>query len=314
VGKRPEGEKAYTKLCRDYPNSIGIRTSHIDALLYKHDYRAALTKLEDYGFTKDETRWIAYQWGRTYIGLHRYGDAIPILETIVAGQDTDPHFFVQLARALHEFGAYSQAIDCLQRGDRRFKDNVSILTALGAELEYVGKPDRALQLLQPLFETRTDNVRAALGIIRAKLKASERAEAEAILRTIQITRPPEFEWLVALARAEIAFEEGKFGLGIAHLMPYSAVDPSVLELLLAGYHQWALASSGNTRREIVQKAQRIQIPGQHVQSAPVQRQAAKIATVAGDQESFLAAIDNLRATRMDLSEIVALEAEWSRLN
>lgn len=99
VGKKSDGEKAYENLVEVYPKHLGIKTSHVDAVLFRHEYEEAARILDSYGL-KHETEWVEWQWGRTYLGLDQYDRAISYLNKIVGVIDADSHYYIYLARAL----------------------------------------------------------------------------------------------------------------------------------------------------------------------------------------------------------------------
>jgi tetratricopeptide (TPR) repeat protein len=312
VGNRQLGEEVYKKLCATYPNSIGIRTSHIDALLFRHDYRAALTALERYEFRPDASKWIAYQWGRTHLGLEKYDAAIDIFRTLVDREDADSHFYVHLARAHQQFGALQDAIDVLRRGARRFVGNIAIMTALGADLERAREDDEAKEILEALFRDRSDNVRAALSLVRIHLRNGDLASARQILRTAEKSAPDDLEYFVIAARVEVMLFEGRPDLAVEFLEKHVAQDPTLVGMLLDAYVQLANAEADTHKRAgILNTALNLKGLTQFAINAPVQVNRARLALAARDASIFSEAVGNLKKTKIATAEIAKLERQWT---
>jgi Flp pilus assembly protein TadD len=74
------------------------------------------------------------------------------------------------------------AIQVLRRARTQYGDNVSILTSLGVDLERARSDQDALEILLPLFDALVRNTRAALAIIRVRIRQGDIPEAERVFR------------------------------------------------------------------------------------------------------------------------------------
>src|SRR5262249_4789607 len=130
---------------------------------------------KEYELSQIDSTWIAYQYGRAYLGLDMYPEAEKVFRALAFWEDAEPHYVVYLARTLQQHGALEEAIQILRRGARRHKNNYAILTSLGVDLERARADDEALSILfadfraislqyssgvrhhQNSFEARTDS-------------------------------------------------------------------------------------------------------------------------------------------------------------
>jgi len=312
VQRRNEGEEAYRKLLKEYKDNRGIRTSHVDALLYLFEFDAARRTLLEYDLKPHDTLWIGYQWGRTFLGLNRYGEAIPLFEELVRGRDPSPHFFVHHARALELSGALGSAIKTLRDGIRRFPGDVGILTELGVCLEQEGNAIDALDILDTQFEEKPHNVKAALSIIRIAVRRGHLARAREVLRKAEDNAPVRLSSFLVAARAAIMAGESRPDLAADYLLSEMHSDPMLLAAYLQiQYDSAMLDESSQDRQSILTAAMNVTVPDNLNENAPVQLARARIAIAAGRQDLFDEALENLNHTSVDATTLRELGDQWT---
>jgi tetratricopeptide (TPR) repeat protein len=242
-GKPSEGETEYKSLVAQYPSNIGIRTSHVDALLSIHDEQAAIDTLQKYELQPDRSDWIAQEWGRAHLGLHHYKEAIDIFSNLVSHGGGNPYAFTYLARALRQFGDLVGAIEVLRRATKIYPENVSILTSLGIDLEQARLDEEALEILLPLFERASQNTRAALAIVRLRLREGNIREAERVVAQAKADLPSSMRPFLISAEAEVLIAQGRPGSAIDFLRPETAQDEHLIGLFLESFIQVITKSS-----------------------------------------------------------------------
>ena len=92
--------------------------SYIDALLYVRRFDEALGLLES-AFPEPKSAWPHGQYGRAFMGLHRYSEAVNAFRHQLAMTE-DVLVYGSLARALHRIGKRQEERDVLVRGAARY--------------------------------------------------------------------------------------------------------------------------------------------------------------------------------------------------
>ncbi len=309
---RAEGEKAYAALRLRYPASRGIKTSHVDALLYLSDFDAALAALQTYLLKPEDSEWVTYQWGRAHLGLDQYAAAIQMFQTLVARGNGDPHFYVHLARALEQFGQSRSAIGVLQQGRGKFPDSVGIATALGVAFERAGDEVGALALLEPLFAARSDNVQAAASIIRIYVDRGRLNDASRIFHLAERSAPSNLGPYIKSARADLLIGAGQPVRAVEYLLQENTVDSYLLSVMLrAIYRSFKGNLDEGTKHSLALRGLAVSVPTRFNQNAPIQILKAELAMFVNDQISFAAAASLLEGTGIDKKISEELRTRWN---
>lgn len=305
---RSEGEDAYRALIRQFPTSRGIKTSHVDALLYLSDFEAALAALRVYDLKPDDGEWVAYQWGRVYLGLHQYREAIRSFRSLAAQPKPDSHHFVHLGRALEHFGDAIGAIAAFQKGRTRFPDDVGITTELAMSFERQGNEDEALGLLNVLFAARNDNVQAAASMIRIYVDRGELSEARRIFNIAERAAPPNLPWYLTTARADLLFGGGLRVQAIDLLFEQDTHDAfyihAILKMICRALKN---AASEEEKRQFVARGLALKVSPSLAQNAPIHLFRAELALFGKDRQIFAEELDLLKCTGTHESTIKDLE-------
>ncbi len=229
TGDLKEGDKTYSALTIKYPESLGIKTSYIDALIYLRNFEGAQSKLQAFGL-KEQSDWVRWQWGRVYGGLDEYDQAIEALRPLVGRPDGDPHFHVHYARALRAFGNFNGSLSAIDAAVRRFPNEVAVTTA--AAIEHVEHGlDGAHAQLDELFTANQSNTRAAAALIQIALSKGDVTTAGQILYIARPLSPNSTQVLVAVGEAQILVSKGQVDLALAKLKAASQEPVTYVAIL-----------------------------------------------------------------------------------
>jgi predicted Zn-dependent protease len=311
-GLLEEGNAEYARLVWDYPGNIGMKRSHVDALLAVEQYEMARSKLDEYNLKAAENDWHAQQWGRVRLGLHEYEEAIAIFTRLRDKNPGDPFLVTYLARALQQFGDLDGAITVLETGLEDFPDNVSITTSLATNLERSRRHDsRAKDMLQRLFDTNHANARAALSLVRLLRREDAVEAARTVMRklmeadVIRSMRP-----FMHMAQAELLMAQKRPASAAAYIRDNLTDDESPGLLIDALLEAADDAQDPDVRDAFMREAAQVQVPGRLRHNVPVQVDRAKLGTRLGNREMFDEAIANLSETRIDRAELERLKSQF----
>nr|WP_246729152.1 methyltransferase domain-containing protein [Methylosinus sp. RM1] len=226
LGDKRSGEKAYKNLVEQAPAHLGIKTSHVDATLYRGEYEEAIRILSFYGLNH-ESEWVEWQWGRAYLGLDQYESALSYLNKIVVGPNDDSHYYIYLARAQDYAGDFAGALKTLRDAKRKFQTDVGVGSALGVELEKFGEYDEAESILRPLFEKYSDNIYAASVLVKILIRSGSVTSARPIIMRAVDAAPPTLGHLAVCMQADFDVAEGRPEVALARLLKISEPDPTV---------------------------------------------------------------------------------------
>ncbi|MDJ0448803.1 tetratricopeptide repeat protein [Methylocystis sp. JR02] len=311
TGAIKQGSEEYRSLVSVYPNNVGMRRSHVDALLYKSEFEQAKEFLNEYGLLPSENAWHALQWARAELGLHNYARAIELFTDLRKERNDDPFIVTYLARALQQFGDLSRAIEVLQSGAAEFRDNVAILTALANNLERARRDEEARPLLIKLLADDAGNARAALSMVRILLREENRDEAQKVAKRAEREAYGSLKTFALMALAEVMLADGQPEIAADflrdHLQEDEGVGAFIIDALLRAADE---AEDPAARAALIRKAVEVRIPPAMAFNVPVQIVIVRLAVAARDRAAFDAAITNLAGTRIDLAELERQRALW----
>ncbi len=304
-GKRDQGEKAYAALVKAYPQQMGIRTSHVDALLSVGDFPAARETLELYGLLPSNSFWTAYEWGRTFLGLDQYEEAIAVLGPLVAGAGGDSHYVEHYARALQQVGAFEEAEGVLRDAYDHFRDVTGIRTAFGIVLEQNGHLEDALEILEPLFNDRNDNARAAASLVRIYRLLGRRGDAAFAVRRAEKSAPNQYRDYVLAAQAEMMLLDGKYDQAI-DMLEGSGKAGAYSQFIL--FRTWREAAElGSWGKEKLSSPLARQLETRFSKNALIQLQRARLAQRAGDQQLLAKIKQQVVLARLSVADRLLFE-------
>ena len=310
--KVDEGNAEYRRLVTGYPSNLGMKRSHVDALLAVDEFEAARGRLVEYGLKEAQHDWHAQQWGRVELGLHRYERAIEIFARLRERNASDPYVVTYLARALQQFGDLAGAIAVLERGRGDFPHNVSIATSLAANLERSRRQDgRAKDMLKTLFEEGAGNARAALSLVRILRREGDVDGMTKVVRrlakaeVVRSMRP-----IVHMTNTELLMAQGRPDAAASYIREHLTEDESPGLLIDALLDAADSAGDPDEREAPLREAAEVPVPDRLRHNVPVQVDRAKLATRIQDRAMFDAAMANLAATRIDPAELDRLRTHF----
>ena len=311
TGKVSEGNFEYRRIIADFPNNVGMRRSHVDALLYKKEFRQAHSALKEHDLQPEKHVWHARQWGRAELGLHNYPRAIEIFRQLREKTADDPIIVTWLARSLQQFGDLNGAIKVLRTGVEDFGDNVAIRTSLAHNLERAKEDEEARKLLQSLIAEDAGNARAALPLVKIMLRAGETAEARKVARTALKRAHGNLKAFAHMAEAEVMLAEDKPETAAAYLRQHMAEDENMGSLLIDALLRAAeRAADLKEKTSLLDEAAAVPQVETLRHNVPVQIVLVRLAFARRDRPAFDKAIANLAETKIDATELQRLRDLW----
>jgi len=142
TGRREEGEKLYRQLISEFPHNDGVKTSFVDSLLNIKEFKEALSVLEEFSLSMvGSNPWVAGQYGRIYLGLHDYDNAIKAFQIQIHKYEQAPSIvYVRLAQSYFRLGERDKAVEIISQGLNVYKDDLAINTLFCANLIYKKSP------------------------------------------------------------------------------------------------------------------------------------------------------------------------------
>ena len=151
IGRRSEGESEFGKLIQEFPQAKHIVSSYVDSLLFIDAFGTALSILNKHKIVSTDGPWQAVQFGRIYMGLHKYQEAISAFKTELQFEQT-PIAFQNLARAYHKIGDTPNETAMLEKGLELHPTNKRLQIAIAALLERIGQPEKARDILLDILD------------------------------------------------------------------------------------------------------------------------------------------------------------------
>lgn len=310
TGDVANGSAEYRRLVGEYPSNIGMKRSHVDALLFRKEFKQARAVLKEHELSVESHVWHARQWARTELGLHNYKRAIELFGELRLKAVDDPIIVTWHARALQQFGNLDGAIDALRAGMTAFPGNVPIKTSLAQNLERSKQDEEALPMLRALFEDDEGNARAALSLVRILLRTGDRRGARRVAR-IAIRKADSYIIAYAhMAHAEVLLDEQPIAAA-AYLREHLGEDESIGTLLIdALLRSSEISEETADRKSFLEQAANVPIPATLAHNVPVQVVLVKLAIARRDRSAFDRAISNLASTKIDGQELQRLRQLW----
>lgn len=313
TGKRPDGDREFSRLFDLYPRAQGMKLSYIAALIWIRKYDEALEKFNSLEVDANDI-YATGLLGRINLGLHRYEDAEALLRRVVGHSKLPPlRAYLDLARALQYQGAVGEERKILAKALQHYPGELELLSMDGAALQRSNKPDDAVNLLQPLFDLHPDQTNAALTLIkiygrRPTTVYKARQVLERAVRAAENSSDPIFITM----EAEVLKSEGRSDAAVQLLADRTALDDqhSMGMYFECLYH--SLAGKSRTVSKVqAAEALKIPIPGPLAKNIPLQINRARLAAVADDYIVFQSLRSQLSVSRVERFELEALERLWS---
>ncbi|MCK5232731.1 MAG: hypothetical protein KAR13_20825, partial [Desulfobulbaceae bacterium] len=303
-----EGNHRYQTLIKDYPNLNGPETSHVDALLSIGENQKALKLLESYSFTVDsENAWIIGQFGRAYMGLHRYSEAVQaFLKQLAKYQRSDAIIYIRIAQCFFRLGERNKAAEILKKGLKNHKTHPGLITLYCANLIQENQHEKlqtAEDMLDEVLVRFPHNAYALLKGIKIYEITNRPNLVNARLNEINWQVQPENLTGVVKVAANIAKEE------------YESALKQLEEISVPEDYREALYRSINLSRirketeedgkvEIAKNALKRPLPKRLMLSnIPLLEMQAQLSKIAKDDQSLDKCIENIEKINKSAAEI-----------
>lgn len=303
IGKEKEGLKEYTALFEEYPDKIGVKTSYVDALLYKHMYTESITFLKEQELSPDSSPWIAGQWGRAYLGKNNYSKALEsfFLQKKLSNLLT-PFIFVSIARVYRYMGRINLALDLIEEGLEVFANSDSLKLLKGSTLEVLGKNDEAYEILQALFIKVPHSPDVALPLIKILLKKDDLHNAKKVLSRCKNLIDNHSPVLVT-AEAEI-LKRTNPKAAIDLLRRQDDDDQNITGMLLETYFSAGLMETTSDKRiTIAEEGMGIEVPESLLNNAMIVINLCRLSILANNHQKYSELIERLIDMEVEESEL-----------
>ena len=213
-----------------------MRTSYVDSLLFKREFQAALSALEGFKFSVSDDEWVAHEFGRAYLGLHRYKDAVSAFETQMALKP-EPIVFHMLARAYHRTGDKNNVLRVLRAGRNWYPEDKQLKIDYAAQLVRLGQEaDRreAEEILNDLQVSFPSDGRVLQQLCKLLCGEGRIDEAERAVRG-QVIYPERYRIPISV---EISIGRRRFEEALSALQDSTTDDEHLIGLTRKVYLRW----------------------------------------------------------------------------
>lgn len=235
VNNRGAGEEQYRKLIEEYESTNGPKTSYIDSLLYCRDFAAALEALRRYRLTIEDDPWIAHEYGRAYLGLHQYADAVRAFGHQLS-VDPSRVAYHMLARAYQRLGDRDEVARVLEEGLGAFWDDSNLKLDYAAHLIRSGEIELGGEAENLLLSLPMDG-RVLQQLVKLLCSQGRADEAAELMK--------KRDWQVSPERykkpieVEIYIAKDQFKEALAALRNVPADDEHLTGMKIKTYLRWA---------------------------------------------------------------------------
>lgn len=311
AGRRPEGEEKYEYLLAAYPSAHGVRTSYIDSLLFVRDFEGALNLLERFGISVGDDPWTDNEFGRTFMGLHRYRDAVRALESQLK-RLADPVAFFRLAQAYHRCGERDQVDRVLRAGLQRAPRDRALNVSYAAHLIRSGDPElreeaeeilRNLERRFPFDGAVIQQLCKVLGLTGRAQEALELLQSKA--RRIQPER------YILPARAEALIACGRYRDCIRELGDVPSDNEHLVGLKKKAFLWWAKTEPEPGRTALAKDGLSIPRDASLENNIPLAVTSVRLARLAADEQLYDRALTHLRSLNPGVAELISESEESS---
>jgi tetratricopeptide (TPR) repeat protein len=299
------GEAEYLSLISQYPRSKGIKSSYIDSLLALKMFERAITQLGWLSIRPPDGAWAAGQYGRAFMGLHRYADAVEVIKMQISLTPLpEPIVFQNLARAYQHQGRTEEEANTLTQALKSFPGNESLLISLAAHLERIRAPE-AENMLVDLIERHPGEEALAFSRIKLLCRTARIAIARDVLK--QCKQAGGSGPILISAEAEIATRSGREREAIKLLSSRPSNDEAAVGMTLEAFVSLATRQSDHIKRiEIALEGLNYTYDHMLNKNGPIIISRGKLAKLAEDKSLFSELLECARAIGTSEREITRL--------
>ena len=283
IKKRREGEEMFDKLIKEFPRAMHIVSSYVDSLIYINAFGAALSILNKYQITSTDNEWHAGQFGRIYMGLHNYPEAITAFKYQLYFGEM-PIIYQNLARAYHKMGDTPNQMAMLEKGLKIFPNSKRLNVAMASLYEKIGKTENAKEILLKMHNENPYNGWVLFPLFKVLARSDETEKALSIFKKVNNKIDPTF--LRKTIESEIEVIKGNYQTAI-NILDSQIQDEHSVGQKLEAYFAWA--SSVDDIEEGIQIAKEglsLKINKELKNNVPTLFSVGKLAILARDYEQY----------------------------
>lgn len=307
VGRRADAERMYRSLIAAYPSARGAKTSFIDSLLYANCYGDALRELKGYGFEPGDDEWVAREYARAYFGLHRYREAVAVLE-VERSRWPKAAAYSMLAMGYHRLGQREKVGKVLDEGLELFPSDQRLLLRNASHLIQLGEQSqwqRAEAILEDLRSHKPNHGGVVHQLVKLLCRQGRIDDALRLAKATTGRLYPE-RYNVPV-RVEVLMAQERWEEALAELRSIDEADEHLVGLKKKVYLKWARATADASRRDIAKTGLAVNVAKDLMGNMPILVTSARLAFLAGDDATFDSLIARVHDLNPDVAELLKAE-------
>lgn len=287
TGQRPEGVKRYEELIAEFPDFDGPKTSYVDSILSMGEYAEALDLLKRLALSSDGFNpWVAGQYGRAFMGLHRYREAVTSFERQRRiSSRPEAIVYVRLAQCYYRLGERGSATSTLEEGRRLYLRHPALSTLYAANLIHEATEEalaEAESILNDVLSRCQHNAFALLKLIKVYELTGRGQTVQGRLSAIGWKVEP--AGLIGAVRVAASIAAGNFTQALRQLSDVDAPEEYREALFRRVYLSWLRVESDEAvRSNLARTAIERPLPRHLQNNVPLLTMQAQLASIAGDE-------------------------------
>lgn len=311
--KKEEGKRRYEHIIKEFSSLDGPKTSYIDSILSLGEYQEALDLLATYELDiNSSNNWIAGQYGRAYIGLHRYREAVDaFLKQLKRYVRPDAIIYIRIAQCYYRLGEREKIGSILNRGLKAHPTHPGIVTLYCANLIADGTPEsirEAEERIDMVLKRFPHNAFALLKIIKIYEITNRGSLAQKRLQEINWqVDPPHLEGSVRVA---VSVAKGDYEQALKQLEAVNA-PAEYREALFRRIHLSQIRKEGDktARAQLAQNALNRYFPERLETNIPMLAMQVQLSHFAGNNRSFNRFFEMIKESNPAAAERLLKELE-----
>ena len=312
IGKRKDGESKFNILIEEFPHAMHIVSSYVDSLIYIYAFGAALSILNKYQIACTDGPWPAGQFGRIYMGLHKYPEAISAFKCQLQFRNM-PIVYQNLARAYHKMGDTPNQMEMLKNGLKVFPNSKRLNIAMASLLEKIGKTEEAKDILLRIFDEDPYNGWVIFPLIKVLSKCNQPEKAIVIFKQVHKKIVPVFLSAAIESEIEVIRKNYRFAINILNSQ---VQDEHSVGQKLEVYFTWSMNVEDVEERKIIaREGLNIKINKELKNNVPTLFSIGKLAIVANEYEEYIKIKNLITAINPEIQDLQvfakSINPEWT---
>lgn len=304
VGEVEQGEQHYSALIDRFPDARGVKTSLVDSYLALSRYDDALQRLEQFELEVNTSAWVAHQYGRTYLGLHKNPEAIVAFEAELRKKPR-AITYMDLATAYRRIGKREEVGLVLEKARNRYPKHFRILVSYASHLVQLGgsyNMKKAEVILRDLLERSPGSGRVLQQLCKL-LRIQHRApEAREILeRQKSYIFPDRYRSSIYV---EVLMAEQRWESAVHELANISSSDVHLVGQKKRVYLSWAISTEPDEAIDIAKQGLHVPMDRSLLTNAPLLVTHARLAYICENDQEFERTMDLLREINQNVADSI----------